>query len=238
MADNSIALFVFEGEKQERQYLHIFLKALSDNVNRIEIAFCTHIYALHDKLKEGDGLDTFELLKEECKALNSGLEDLTRDDIGRIYLFFDYDGHVPEPGAGDEKIQTMLKVFDNETEEGKLFLSYPMLETLGDKRADFKNTTTKIQAGSSYKSTTRSTGELVKLPAGEFKELVRKHLKKANNLVNRKYQMPDNLIEQSDIFTQQLKQHITPHGEVAVLSALPLFYLDYKGTSNLNLLTN
>lgn len=232
MADNSITLFVFEGEKQERQYLHIFLEALSINVNRIEIAFCTHIYALHKKLEESINLDTFELLKEECTALKNST-DYDRDDIARIYLFFDYDGHVS--GADDKKIQKMLKVFDNETEEGKLFLSYPMLEALGDKSANFKNTIAKIQTGGLYKSTSRSVGELAELPIGEFKELVCKHLKKANYLVNGRHQIPSNLIEQFDIFTKQLNQHITPNGEVIVLSALPLFYLDYKGVNNIAL---
>ena len=61
MSNKAITLFVFEGEKQESQYLSIFLKALSIDIQRIEIAFCTHIYTLHNKLKKDANLDTFEL---------------------------------------------------------------------------------------------------------------------------------------------------------------------------------
>ncbi|WXT99794.1 MAG: hypothetical protein Ctma_0498 [Catillopecten margaritatus gill symbiont] len=225
MADNSITLFVFEGKKQERQYLHIFLEALSLNVNRIEIAFCTHIYTLHKKLEESINLDTFELLKEECTALSP--TDYDRDDIARIYLFFDYDGHVPE--ADDEKIQKMLKVFDNETEKGKLFLSYPMLEALADGVDNFKGANTDISLGRRYKC----YKNIRELSQDDLKKATKKHLKKANYLVNKKYQIPSNLIEQSDIFTAQQIKYIV-NNEVAILSALPLFYLDYKGVSGIS----
>jgi hypothetical protein len=63
--------------------------------------------------------------------------------------------------------------------------------------------------------------------------LVSKHLKKANFLVNGQCKNPNSVIEQHDIFNAQLKKHIDPNKEVAVLSALPLFYLDYKGVSAL-----
>ena len=232
MTDNSITLFVFEGKKQERQYLHVFLKLLPVNIKRIEIAWCTHIYDLHNKLTGDPDLDTFELLKEGCSDLSS--EDYDRDDIARIYLFFDYDGHVPE--ANNEIMKKMLKIFDNETDKGKLFLSYPMLEALTDNNSDsnFKDITTKIKLGSHYKNLSLlNLKELTELPLNDFMNLVSKHLKKANFLVNGQCQNPNSVIEQHDIFNAQLKKHIDPNKEVAVLSALPLFYLDYKGVSAL-----
>ncbi|OIR24456.1 hypothetical protein [Bathymodiolus thermophilus thioautotrophic gill symbiont] len=224
----SITLFVFEGEKQERQYLHVFLDRLSVNIDRIEIAWCTHIYNLHKNLKDDLGLDTFELLKEECSALS--LEGYGRDDIARIYLFFDYDGHVPM--ADNEVIKEMLEIFDNETDKGKLLLSYPMLEALADNNSDlnFKDITTRIELGGDYKKLPLlSLKKLKELSLSDFGCIVGKHLKKANFLVNGQYENPDSLIEQHDIFNAQLTKHINPNKEVAVLSALPLFYLDYKG---------
>ena len=221
MSNKAITLFVFEGEKQESQYLSIFLKALSIDIQRIEIAFCTHIYTLHNKLKKDANLDTFELLKKKCISLQQ--QDYDRDSIARIYLFFDYDGHVSS--ANNEKIQEMLQIFDNETEAGKLFLSYPMLEALVDTAINFKDATTSIDLGKAYKR----QKSIKLLPKDKTKKLTKKHLKKANYLVNGKYQIPNNFIEQGNIFTHQLNKHINPNKQVAVLSALPLFYLDYKG---------
>ncbi|KAF3983939.1 MAG: hypothetical protein HFP81_04775 [Methylococcales symbiont of Hymedesmia sp. n. MRB-2018] len=229
MSSKPITLFVFEGKRQEKKYLNTFLKALSVDINRIEVAFCTHIYALHNKLTKSDGLDTFELLKEGCDTLDS--QDYDRDDIARIYLFFDYDGHAP--GAKDQIVQEMLETFDNETEQGKLYISYPMLEAL----RDTKNLVFKIKDGKQYKQDIGNTGiqNIAVLNEQEFKDLTLNHLKKANDLVNNSLEASEQLIEQSDIFSAQLTKHI-PKKEVAVLSALPLFYLDYKGVSVLKLL--
>ncbi len=223
MKDNSITLFVFEGEKQEKKYMKAFLEALSININKIEIAFCTHIYALYQKLKKENGLDIFELLKE-CKALSEDIK-YDKDDIARIYLFFDYDGHVPE--ANNQHIESMLKRFDNETEDGKLFLSYPMLEALADASSNFQDVVTNIDLGNKYKK----SKSIANLSEDDFKAITKKHLKKSNYLVNGQYENPTNLIEQCDIFTAQLKKHINPNKEIAILSALPLFVLDYKGVS-------
>ncbi|SMM99714.1 hypothetical protein SPONN_898 [uncultured Candidatus Thioglobus sp.] len=229
MNSKPIALFVFEGEKQEKKYLNAFLEALSIDINRIEVAFCTHIYTLYDKLKNSEGLDTFDLLEEEHVALDS--QDYDRDDIARIYLFFDYDGHAPE--ANDEVIQKMLEIFDNETEQGKLYISYPMLEAL----RDTENLVFKIKDGGEYKQNVGNAGiqNITRLNEQKFKDLTLNHLRKANDLVNNNPEIPKQLIEQSDIFGAQLTKHIKPKKEVAVLSALPLFYLDYKGAKNLQL---
>lgn len=218
MNGNSITLFIFEGEKQERKYMNAFLKALSVNIDRVEIAFCTHIYALYKKLERDDGLDTFALLQEKCVELTS--INYHTDDVARIYLFFDYDAHVPE--ANNECIKQMLERFDNETEDGKLFLSYPMLEALVDKSSDFKCAVTSIASGNKYKKHKN-------IASNDFKEITKKHIKKANYLVCDKYEKPDSPIEQYDIFTAQLTKYVKPNQEVAILSAFPLFVLDYKG---------
>ncbi|KAF3978210.1 MAG: hypothetical protein HFP77_03050 [Methylococcales symbiont of Iophon sp. n. MRB-2018] len=68
----------------------------------------------------------------------------------------------------------------------------------------------------------------------EFKEIIKKHLIKANYLVHKKDKLPDEIIEQVAIFSVQKRQYIS-QDMVAILSALPLFYLDYKGVKNLQL---
>ena len=60
-------------------------------------------------------------------------------------------------------------------------------------------------------------------------QFTKKGISVINTNINEK-QMPWQF---NDIFNAQLKKHIDPNKEVAVLSALPLFYLDYKGVSAL-----
>lgn len=65
--------------------------------------------------------------------------DISRDEISEIYLFFDHDGHSHL--ANREKLENMLQYFNNETENGKLYVSYPMVESLKqqEKYIDPKN---------------------------------------------------------------------------------------------------
>ncbi|ROW57287.1 hypothetical protein C3E80_21145, partial [Cronobacter malonaticus] len=71
-----------------------------------------------------DDLDIFSLIKER----NPELESFTRDMFSQVFLFFDYDGH--SNNASDEKIRKLLDFFDEETEKGRLYISYPMIESL------------------------------------------------------------------------------------------------------------
>lgn len=59
---------------------------------------------------------------------------LSREDFSEVYLFFDYDAHQTNLGkaVNEDVIRQMLESFDNETENGKLYISYPMVEALRD----------------------------------------------------------------------------------------------------------
>lgn len=63
-----------------------------------------------------------------------------------------------------------------------------------------------------------------------WQELIAAHLCKANNLVNDAFALPTSLLSQEAIFLKQLETHICHKcPEVAVLSAFPLYVLDYFG---------
>lgn len=67
-----------------------------------------------------------------------------------------------------------------------------------------------------------------------WKELISAHVCKMNYLVLDKYEMPTTLQTQSTIFNKQLEKHINQEcAKVAVLSAFPLFVLDYYGCERL-----
>lgn len=64
-----------------------------------------------------------------------------------------------------------------------------------------------------------------------WKELITAHLSKANYLVNDVFSLPLSTIDQNSIFSKQLEKHINKKcPEVAVLSAFPLYVLDYYGS--------
>ena len=86
------------------------------------------------KKLEADDFETdiIEVLRESSKELQKLLEGLSREDFSEVFLFFDYDAHQTNLGNADgqDALKQMLESFDNETENGKLYVSYPMVTCL------------------------------------------------------------------------------------------------------------
>jgi len=137
MADKDYKAFIVEGEAREPLIIdnisHVFFKHA--NFKIITLPAGQNIYMLWKKLKE-DNFDTdiIEVLREEHEELKEQLEGISRDDFSEVYLFFDYDGHQNNLDKEDDAdvLEQMLVSFDNETENGKLYISYPMVEALRD----------------------------------------------------------------------------------------------------------
>lgn len=127
-------LFVFEGERTEPQILKCMQKVYFSSSDQpiVQAIFGTDIYQLWKKVNEDEYLDLIEVLREiKTNDKNKAtLQNITRDAVSEIYLFFDYDGYATQ--ASDEKIQALLQYFNEETERGKLYISYPMVESLKD----------------------------------------------------------------------------------------------------------
>lgn len=148
----------------------------------------------------------------------------------------------------------MLSFFNDETDSGKLYISYPMVEAIRHFRdmQSFKALTVKCKRRNCpyvdecvdkeeclnephYKSfvATDSRPQLSNINSYTrqvWQELINAHLCKANYLVNDVFALPSSLILQEDIFLKQLEKHVSHKcPEVAVLSAFPLYVLDYFG---------
>jgi len=243
---SDVVLFVFEGAKTETQIFdnlktHYF-SGCQNTV--IKATFCTHIYTLWDKVKSDKFLDLLEIIREQHEENRKVLKDVSREDVSQIFLFFDYDGHVKE--ASDDAIQEMLAYFSDETETGKLYISYPMVEAIKHLKVgiDFKNTVVdaknKIKCkntGHNYKQLVdRSTSyqNLTALKMNDWNYVILENIKKANLIVNNLYEPPGynkiiSEMNQRQIFTHQLQKYINHRSIVAVLSAFPFFIIEYFG---------
>lgn len=91
-------LVIFEGEQPEENAFARLQKAFPSELSDlaedlVKIVFSTNIYALYSVLKQDEGfLDVVEVLKERLPK-NKSLQDLNREDVSQIYLFFDLDIH-------------------------------------------------------------------------------------------------------------------------------------------------
>lgn len=135
--DRAYKAFIVEGEAREPLIIenisNVFFR--HENYKIITLPAGENIYMLWKKLKEDDfDTDIIEVLRENSSEVREQLADLQRDDFAEVYLFFDYDVHHTNLGKQEEAdvIAEMLESFDNETENGKLYISYPMVEALRD----------------------------------------------------------------------------------------------------------
>jgi len=228
-------LFVFEGAKTEKIIVDSLLRYyLSDGERRIiKSSFNTDIYTLYKEIREDEDLDIFSLIKER----NEELKNYNRESFSQVFLFFDYDGH--SNNASDDKISDLLSFFCQETDKGKLYISYPMIESIKcisdlNNEDDFYNHVYAIDQCSNFKNhvsnyACKSLIHFSSYDEYRWKSIIRLHCSKANFLLKGDKVFPMSNIEQFDIFEMQKNKFITPSGVVSVLGSFPFLLLDYFG---------
>ena len=128
-------LIVLEGEQPEGNTLARLQRAFPEELadlseDLVKYVYSSHIYGLYNKLKEDDGFsDVIEVLKE-LYPKDDTLQNTKREDISQVFLFFDLDIHKQPIDKSCDQLNELVQFFDNETENGKLFLSYPMAEAI------------------------------------------------------------------------------------------------------------
>ncbi|WP_050008087.1 hypothetical protein [Butyrivibrio sp. WCE2006] len=236
-------LFVVEGAVREMGIVdnirNVFFK--KSQIKIIPIPASKNIYMLWKILKNDEfETDIIEVLKEDASVDTSEIEDMERDDFSEVYLFFDYDGHqnnLNDNEAESDVIEEMLRTFDNETEAGKLYISYPMVEALRDivvgecrsirgcyipidRIGDYKRISSK---GENTKNQSRYTIE-------DWREIITAFALKLACLNNLTAVMSYDQYKASvfplEIYYFQKKRF--EYNDVFVLSAFPEFLLDYN----------
>lgn len=228
-------LFVFEGERTEDQIANSLQKVFFVSENTIiTCAYGGEIYQIYDEMSKDEDLDTFNLIKER-KQNSEILKSYKRNDFAEIYLFFDYDGHSGI--ADDDKLKMLLDFFNEETDKGKLYISYPMVESLKHiaNHDSFKDLNVKCKEKINYKELVskeclKDLQDFTIYKTDTWKQVVSTHLKKMNYLVFDLFEFPESIAAQSTIFSKQIEKQISKTPPmVAVLSAFPVFLHDYYG---------
>jgi len=251
-------LFVFEGKRREPDIFRTLEYLFFPKEQTIVYSYGNNLYELYRQIQELDGAgDIVSLLREINKENPDSPfdDDVKTSDFSEIFLFFDYDFQNKNLTLNqmNKQVLEMLEVFNDETENGKLYINYPMLEairytkTLPDdqfvtytiSRTDccnkgFKNL---AQHFSDYRSLDFIVLDFRNEPASikvmkarkNWDLLEKQNVAKANLLCNQEEGIPSDKesISQEKVFKAQLSEHILPKDEVAILSAFPLFLFDY-----------
>ena len=248
-------LFVFEGAEREPRAFRTLERLFFGQGERIVCSFGNNIYELYRQLQEfdGDG-DIVSILRENRADLP---EDVKASDFSEIYLFFDYDFQNENLTLEEmnQRLREMLAMFDDETDNGKLYVSYPMVESLCYTRelpdehfAEYTVSRCDCMERS-FKDIAREFSfygsmDFIELPdAGHHKPsrreyarvkqnwiwLVQQHTVKANYMCTGVAERPvdKDAVSQPRIFEAQCCKYLC-HGEkIAVLNGFPLFLFEY-----------
>lgn len=241
---NEYIVAIVEGEKTEKIILENlqmnFFNKKTGNKELIILPFKTNIYPLWKRLKEDDfETNIIDVLIERDEKIKKQFDGIDKSLVSEIYLFFDYDGQAYPQDKGDEIIIEMIQNFDNETEYGKMYISYPMVESIKDinkndicSRRCFVDAKINIH----YKRLVSESkfSDLKRLTLNDWYGIIISNLKKANCIVSSSYTFPkydeyrDNL-NQCKIFDNQLSKFIKKDKSIAVLPGFAFFIIDYFG---------
>ena len=237
-------IFIYEGVKAEENLLNNTVKTFFSSKADISILNCPadgNIYMLWTRLKKDEfETNVIDVLKEMSTVAKERLANLKASDFSEIYLFFDYDGHnnnLPKEYLNCDILNEMLKTFNNETELGKLYVSYPMIESIkeiGAKTKEYKNLYLALDEISHYKQSFFSQADF-----NNYNCIDKKHWliackasqKRASLLVTYSSSCTYNYfihnLNQENLYFHQKQNYINNGHLLCILNSVPLFLLEY-----------
>ncbi len=249
-------LFVFEGNEREprlyRTLERLYFPRENDN---IICSFGNNIYDLYNELLAyGEGGDIVSLMRERlADAGDATLDGIRSSDISEIFLFFDYDFQNSQLSLEEinRRVREMLAWFDDETGNGKLYINYPMIESIRYTRelpdADYINYVVSREECKDFKHMARDFSAYNSLDHLLFKDgevptkekyikvkdnwsyLKQMNVAKAHWLITGENSLPVNksMVNQLSIFDGQVSHFVTPKSMVAILNSFPIFIYEY-----------
>ncbi len=221
-------LLLVEGEKTDTKLMNKLIKAYNLDGEFQIIPYKTNIYTLYKKIFGNDDeeyVDLIQVLKEDgdnSEILNKKFSD--------IYLVFDYEPQDNE--FTKEKILKMSNYFSESTENGKLYLNYPMVESVYhtnlEEDDEFINRKVTLEEVGRYKqivnTMTPDPRKLVNTKT-TITQIILKNLKKANKIIGGK--QLKYYIDLNEVLKTQLNL-LDKHNEIFVLCTCVFFIPDYN----------
>ena len=245
-------LFVLEGENPDLKIYKAMMEVCGVSADSVAVVYGCNIYDLYREMnKLGEGADLVNVLRAKYKnAPDNPLSGVTRSDqFSEIYLMFDYDFHDVKrtPKVLNEQLLYLLSYFNEETEHGKLYVNYPMIEAI--------RYTKQLPDRDYYAYTvSREDCRVFKRLAGDFSfypnldfilrgskdsraknwELLKgQNVAKANYICNGQFVYPPvdrDSISQIQILRHQVIDYEScPDCQISVLSSFPLLVYDWLG---------
>lgn len=242
MKDKKI-LLVIEGPEGEGRILGSKTNGLlsligekSEIISFETAEYNTSIYELYDDYVDGKYDDLVSFLRNE-KGLKIPDGILSKKAFNEVYLIFDFDPQYHK--YDDLKIHRMLDLFCDETDLGKLYINYPMVESFYHLKSlpdpDYYSRTVSVDDISSkkYKKTVRAETAIIKhkMNTRVYSMIVMHNYNKAKILSKAE----TDLINYTEILNKQITMK-NEYKEIFVLNTLALLPIDYNFEHTINIL--
>lgn len=124
-------LVIVEGAKQEVRLMKRMFEVYGLDLDYEIYSYETNIHELYERMFLGTDspgeLSLMGVLKERARPSERHMFD---EDYSDVLLVFDYDPQ--DDRFSPERLEEMLTYFDESTDEGKLYINYPMVEACKD----------------------------------------------------------------------------------------------------------
>ena len=120
-------LLLVEGASRDKELMNHLLKVYGISASHQIVSYNTSIYDLYDRMffdDDPEALDLLQVLKEHEK--DPSVRAIFDEHYSDVILIFDLDPQAP--AFASEKIIRMTEFFNESTENGKLYINYPMVE--------------------------------------------------------------------------------------------------------------
>lgn len=219
------------------------------------VPYRNNIHVLYQRLKrDGFNVDIKALLLERATPKEKAI---LSQNFAFIYLIYDCDPHHSTPNIKDDNIHAicqanmenlheMLKHFIDEGDTGKLFINYPMIESIRDANDFFDNDYAEakliIDGKRAFKTYKQITGKKALAhqridcwTRENIYNLIRQNLFKLNSVCHDCWEMPSydtfrDMMDKHEAFKAEQKACIEQHF-LYVLNTSILILLDYLGKS-------
>ncbi len=191
-------LFITEGPVDEKEFLEKMFNVCYSDKKYTIYSYNTTIHTLISKLFENGNID--EDLDIKLALRENEKDEEKRKILSQKYTetFLIFDFEPQHNNVKFKEVKKLLKVFNDSTDKGKLYINYPMMQsykhinTMPDKK--FKDKKVSIKEIQNYKGlVAKQTAyqDIRKYNYPIFISIMLHHLMKINYILNGKYEIPD-----------------------------------------------
>jgi len=237
MEFKSTILCIFEGEVREPKYFKTIQAHYFDDTSILLCSYGNNIYELFKEIGADSELDIVEILRDSKDAPQNKdlLASYLSDDFSQVFLFFDLE--YQDDQFNLYNLEQMIATFNEETENGKLFVSYPMIEAIRDipSLEHYIDHTVSLEScsGKIYKQLSakglKQYQDPRKITKAEWDKLIEINVLKANFIITKSREDVFSQPEQKLILSEQSRL-IQYSRLIYVLSSFPLFIYHQKSS--------